>query len=414
MNKSGLIAILLLFSSSACTPVTGGTTLPADNGAPISAEPSGGPVLQSAESPTATVTPAVAQPEATPTMQPIDQRLAYIGGDGNLWLLDLITGGQQQLTSDGRSMFSFSQEKFVTYQQPAWSSDGRFLAYERTTYTPLADRTDIKESLWMYDDDSGEMRLLLEDMQIPGFAWKPQTHLIAYSEMIDPNYFTGRGTVDASLANGILGLDVDSGETLELVKPQGFSLINPQWSADGRFLSFDEVYLMEGGGNFAYYDFENGETIRWERPIGTYSWSPDSRMILYDNLTYTPNGEERIFINNRMGTEEKVLSPVVENSYASFPVYSADGSLVAYRIASLLEDGQPDSLMVIPAAGGEAHQAAELVQISRILWSAGGDHLVVSTGPYDTPNIVQVDLDNGEVKVLADGWQPAWQPLPLD
>ena len=137
-------------------------------------------------------------------------------------------------------MFSFSEEKFYTYQEPAWSSDGRFLAYERTTYTPLADRTDIKESLWIYDDDSGEMRLLLEDMQITGFAWKPQTHVIAYGEMIDPNYFTGRGTVDASLAKGILGLDLDSGETLELVKPQGFSLVNPKWSADGRFLSFDE------------------------------------------------------------------------------------------------------------------------------------------------------------------------------
>ena len=89
--------------------------------------------------------------------------------------------------------------------------------------------------------------------------WKPQTHIIAYGEMTDPNYFTGRGKVDASLAKGILGLDVDSGETLELVKPQGFSLVNPKWSADGRFLSFDEVYLMEGRGNFAYYDFEKGE-----------------------------------------------------------------------------------------------------------------------------------------------------------
>ncbi len=391
MHKSSLLAILIMLSLSACTPMAGETSPTAENAAPTVAEPTGKPELGPSETLPAAATPAVVLPSATAANQPIDQRLAYVGGDGNLWLLDVLTGEQEQLTSDGRSMFSFSQEKSVTYQQPAWSSDGRFLAYERTTYTPLADRTDIQESLWIYNGESGEMQPILEDIQITGFSWKPQTHMIAYSEMIDPNYFTGRGTVDASLAKGILGVEVDSGEILELVKPQGFSLINPHWSPDGRFLSFDEVYLMEGRGNFAYYDFENGETMRWERPIGTYNWSPDGSMILYDNLTYVPNGEERIFINNRMGTEEKVLSPVVENSYASFPVYSADGSMVAYRIASLVEDGQPDSLMVIPAAGGEAHQAAELVQISSILWSAGGDHLVVSTGPYDTPQLVQVD-----------------------
>ena len=115
-----------------------------------------------------------------------------------------------------------------------------------------------------------------------------------------------------------------------------------------------------------------------------------------------------------MGTEEEALSPLIEGSYASYPVYSPDGSMAAYKTASLVEDGQPDILMVIPAAGGEAHQVTELVQIGTILWSAGGENLVVSTGPYDTPQLVQVDLNSGEVTVLADGWQPAWQPSRLD
>jgi Tol biopolymer transport system component len=415
MKKTGIFVLLLALSLSACTQMTGGTSLPTENVNAADAEPTSAVVSLPVETAALTVTPSTLPPDAAATNQPLDQRLAYVGGDGNIWLIDLLTGDQEQLTSDGRSMFSFNnEEKSYTYQEPAWSSDGRFLAYERTTFTPLADRTDIKESLWLYDYDSGEMRLLLEDMQITGFAWKPQTHIIAYSEMTDPNYFTGRGKVDASLAKGIHGLDVDRGETLELVKAQGFSLVNPHFSADGRFLSFDEVYLMEGRGNFAYYDFEKREYIAWERPIGTYSWSPDGAKILYDNLTYVPNGGERIFQNNRMGTEEEALSPLVENGYASNPVYSPDGSTVAYKTASLLDEGQPDILMVIPAAGGEARQAAEQVQIGTILWSAGGEYLVLSAGPYDNPQLVRVELESGEITDLADGWQPAWQPSPVD
>ena len=410
MKKSSLIGILLFLYVSACAPLTGSTPQTAENNNPTGTAPTSEATLLPTETLAGIETAAPATPEATATHMRPDERLAYVGEDGNLWLLDLLTEEQEQLTSDGRSMFSFSQENSVTYQQPAWSSDGRFLAYERTTYTPLADRTDIQESLWIYNGESGEMQPILEDLQITGFSWRPQTHMIAYGEMIDLNYFTGRGTVDASLAKGILGVDVDSGEILELVKPQGFSLVNPSWSGDGRFLGFNEVYLMEGGGFFAYYDFENEETIRWERPIGNYSWSADGSLILYDNLTYVPNGEERILINNRMGTEEKVLSPLVENRYSSYPIYSPDGSMVAYKTASLLEEGPPDSLMVIPASGGEARQLAELVQISSILWSADGNSLVVASGPFDTPKLVRVSAESGEVILLAEGWQPTWQP----
>ena len=119
-----------------------------------------------------------------------------------------------------------------------------------------------------------------------GFSWRPGTHIISYSLMTDPNYFTARGAVDESLAKGILGFDVDTMQAMELVPPQGYSLIWPHWSPDGRFVGFDEILYMEGRGNFAYYDFEDQEYISWKRPIGSYQWSQDGENLVYDYLTY--------------------------------------------------------------------------------------------------------------------------------
>ena len=62
---------------------------------------------------------------------------------------------------------------------------------------------------------------------------------------------------DAALATGISAIDLDTGETSLLVEPEnGYTLILPTWSPDGRFISFDELIYMEGRGPFAYYDFE--------------------------------------------------------------------------------------------------------------------------------------------------------------
>jgi hypothetical protein len=80
---------------------------------------------------------------------------------------------------------------------------------------------------------------------------------LAYIPELEGEYFTTRGDKpDSTYAKGIIGFEVDSGETVELVKPErGYALYGPVWSPDGRFLSFNELLYMEGRGPFAYYDF---------------------------------------------------------------------------------------------------------------------------------------------------------------
>ena len=68
---------------------------------------------------------------------------------------------------------------------------------------------------------------------------------------MEMDYFLTRGQPDAALATGIRAIDMDSEETLELVTPErGYALYGPDWSPDGRFLAFEEIFnIIEDGVN---------------------------------------------------------------------------------------------------------------------------------------------------------------------
>lgn len=375
--------------------------------------------------------PAVTQPADTPALRPTDPPasptlaataeptqpaqpfgwIAFIGSDENLWLVDPVTGEQQQLTQDATPTQPEPGTATVRYCCAEWSSDGRLLAYQREMGTPVTEGAQYEFSLWVYDIDSGSAGLVLENQMTAGFAWRPGTHVLTYGLSIPGEYFTTRGSPAPEYAQGIWAVDADRGVPFELVPPErGLALVAPQWSRDGRFISFDEVLYMEGRGYFAYYDMEAQEYTSWEKAIGMYDWSEDSERIAYDTLTYTASGTERIYLNNRQGTEEQAFSPEYEQGYAFSPVFAPQND----RLAFLAELHGPDSsqytLFVQMLDGGEPRALGVFEQVMELAWSQDGERLVLSTGPYENRQIVVVRVANGAIQVLAGGYQPAWQP----
>ena len=373
------------------------------------------PLTVLAPSPTAEVIQPTAETEPTAPPAPESQAgsIAYSGADGNVWLVNPSSGEMKQLTQDAAPSINPNTTAPVDYCCMEWSSDGRLLAFYRQAGTPVEQGMQFAYSLWVYDAASGETRLLLDQQSITGFAWKPLTHLIAYGLPVEPNYFVSRGGVAAELARGIAAVDADSGAVLELVKPErGFTLVNPNWSPDGRFVSFEEVLYMEGRGSFAYYDLEEQKYTSWEKPIGGYDWSPDSAAVVYDTLTYAPSGTERIFRSSREGADEQPLSPDFEPGYAFSPVYAPQGDWVAY----LAELGDPSNsqykLFVQSSQDGEPRELGTFEQPGYLGWSPDGQSLVLGVGPFgsDTRQIVIVSAADGSVKPLVKGSEPAWQP----
>jgi Tol biopolymer transport system component len=232
--------------------------------------------------------------------------------------------------------------------------------------------------------------------------------LLAYGAGIEQEYFTSRGgQPDASLAKGIMGVDLDTGSTSELVKPErGYALYTPLWSPDVCYLGFDELLYFEGRGPFAYYDFTDGEYIAWEYPIGTHVWSPDGSQLAYDRLTYAPNGEERIFLKGLQSSEAQQFSPDLPSGYAYSPVFSLQGNSIAHLAAIGGPDDPNASLYIQDLAGGESRDLSSFESVWELQWMPDGIHLIFSAGPYETRQMLRVNSSDGSVTVLAQGHSP--------
>ena len=336
--------------------------------------------------------------------------LAYLGPDGNLWAME-VNGVEavtaRQITTDGTPPYTDGAS--VTYFGPRLSSDGTLLAVRRDAGTPVESGMQFETGLWVANLTSGELTQVIEGTPA-GFDWKPGTHLLAYGDGVDEAYFTTRGQHDPNLANGIQGYDYDSGETVTLVEPErGYALYGPQWSPDGRFLAFTEVAYYEGSGLVAFYDFEAQEYFAWDEPLGNVDWSPDSAQLAYDRLTYAPNGEERIFLNSRTGgAERQVSSDYADAGYSFLPVFSPDGSQLAYFDSLGGPEGQFYTLMVQDLSGqAEARPLGEFEGVWDMAWSPDGSQLIFSAGPWDQQQIYAVDAADSSLTVLTAGSQPA-------
>ncbi len=364
------------------------------------------PTDKSAEAPTDA-------PTAEPT--PDSSRLmAFVAPDGNLHIKELPAGEETKVTGDATGELIVDGVGMIRYSQLAWSSDGMLLSFQREEGKPITQGLDFTFALQVYDLESGQVKTVLENMMIAGFAWQPETHKIAFALSTEPGYFVTRGGVDAALAKGIWTVDVDSGETAELVKPErGLHLVNPHWSPNGQVVGFEEIAYMEGRGNWAYLDLAEGKYQALDQQLGNYDWMPDGTGVVFDTMVYTASGMERIWKANRDGSGALRISPHYGNGYSFLPTLSPSGELVAY-FSEFGDVNEPSmlqtKLFVQPLEEVEPRELAELEQVYGLAWSPDGADLILSHGEYNAQVIVQVHLADGTLTELASGSWPALQP----
>jgi Tol biopolymer transport system component len=332
-------------------------------------------------------------------------QLAYIGKDRNIWFHPGLGLEPRQITMDAAGP---SSDTGVAYFSPQISSDGRWVAYRREVATPIDSGHQYNFELWVYDLKTGMGRPVLEENPA-GFAWKPGGHLLAYGLAVPEGYFVGGDNpIDSSLARGVMGYDADTGETMELVRPErGYALYSPQWSPDGRLLSFEELVYIEGRGLFAYYDFKSGSYVAWKEAIGNYAWSPDGSQIIYDRLNYVAMGTEELFARPLQGgREQRLTNYASESEYAFSPALSPGSDRIAYLADFSGPDGQTYSLLIDDLAGGEPALLGTFDTVLNLTWSPDGEWLVFSAGPWDSQELVAVNVLDGSTMRLGPGTMP--------
>ena len=345
--------------------------------------------------------------EPTEEVESVSYTLSFIGADGNLWITTLGSSDLQQITMDATGLeVSSSTEKIVTYLNPKISPDGQYIAVRRDEGQSRDDGFKYSFSLVICDLTTGDSWRILDQMPA-GFDWKPGTHLLAYVQAIPESYFTSKSQVDATLANSILMYDPDTRTSTELVKPEGsYAIYSPNWSPNSRYLAFAEIAHMEGSGFFAYYDFDTNTYHSWGEAIGFYTWSSDSNHILYDRLTYTASGEERIYSRPLAGGEEELVSIDLSSGYTFAPAYSPMGDKVAYFVNTGDLESQVFDLYIQDLSGGDPLIFGEFVSVRPPVWSSDGNTIFFSAGEYRSQQISGISLVDGSITTIAEGSFP--------
>lgn len=399
--KSIELLFIFLLLAGCATPALE-TVLPATPSEPVATQPLLTP------SPTVEPTP---QPTDTALPEPAPKWIALIGQNGNIRLMDRLTGRNLDITSDATGPVFANDGKTVAYRNLAWSSDGQLLAYVREVGETVEYGYIYTYELWVFQVATQTSRLLAMNQPTVGLAWRPGTHWLAFGVPFEEGYFTTRGQVDSAKARGIWAFNTDTGENVELVAPQnGYSLGNPQWSRDGRLLAFEEIWNYEGRGYFAYYDFETQEYIALNEAIGFYDWSPDNAMLVYDTLTYIARGDERIFLRPRQGGEPRQVSPDYEQGYAFWPRFSPSGEQIAYLSGMGSPEQMEYTVFVQPLAGGEPRSLGSFANGLYLTWLPDESGLILAAGPFEARQILEISVDDGATRLIAEGDVPALQP----
>ncbi|HEX6316430.1 MAG TPA: amidohydrolase family protein, partial [Gemmatimonadaceae bacterium] len=139
----------------------------------------------------------------SPAVSPDGKQVAF-AAIGDLWLHTL--GGKSE---------NLTRDRFLD-TEPAWSPDGRYLAWSTDRAGQLLD-------LWLYDMRNGTMRRLTStDGSAMGAAWSPDGRRIAF---LNVDGVWRRASVNV--------VDIASGEVRQIHAPL-FGPGNPTWSKDGQ------------------------------------------------------------------------------------------------------------------------------------------------------------------------------------
>jgi len=260
--------------------------------------------------------------------------------------------------------------------------------------------------IWLVRPDGSEVMKL--HIEAPGFvggpAWSPDGRRLAFDvNSYPPEGAPKGGFTDVYVANA------DGSDVVRLTHERGARL--PAWSPDGSRIAFASE-SEDGGSQIFAMNADGSDPSQLTRgPAFNVrpAWSPDGSTIAYESVL-DRNSDVYVMAPDGSGRQRLTDDPAWDGD----PVWSPDGELIAFAserdpagIYLLNADGR-DVRSILPDG-----DVANL----NIAWSPDGRFIVFSSsrGPGFARALYVLELSSGVVMQITDRgplWGPAWQPVP--
>jgi TolB protein len=253
-------------------------------------------------------------------------------GFGEIWVMDSDGRNRIQLTVPSPPAVDASGST-----SPAWSPDGRLIAYASTGEAVEEDQRDVE--IYVMSADGGDRRRVThDDIHDATPTWSPDGQRIAFA------HTPGLGTEGTEDADGIIVvMNADGTGRVEITRhsetPDVIFDSTPAWSPDGSLIAFTRATFTSSiEPHVAVYTVDpigGGERLLIE-DAAEPAWSPDGSRIVFTSTRdrygetcfheCSPSGE--IYVAHTDGTDPRRLTKSQADDRS--PSWAPDGRKIAF------------------------------------------------------------------------------------